>query len=109
MYGKLSSGSSSISVLSFLQFLEFSDFASIQNLNFGLPLLVVSSEEVTRSDDCFIFEGVIEGDEISGWFFDIEQSWVFLLDCSSDAAIVFAIVLKLFPNLMRDLHHELVI
>jgi hypothetical protein len=32
-----------------------------------------------------------------------------LLDCSGDTAVVFAIVLKLFPNLMRDLHHELVI
>lgn len=66
MYDKQSSGSSGISVLSFLQFLKFSNFPRIQNLYFGFPLLIISSEEVARSDDSFFFEGIIEGDEISG-------------------------------------------
>ena len=49
-WGSLSSGSSCVPVLSFLLFLKFADLPRIEDLYFGLPLLVVAAEDGGGSD-----------------------------------------------------------
>ena len=67
--GSLSSGSPCVPVLAFLLLLKFTDFPRIEDLYFGLPLLVVAAEDGGGGDlDVLGQEGgvIAEGDEVSG-------------------------------------------
>ena len=65
----MSSGSPGVPVLPFFLFLKFADFPRIEDLYFGLPLLVVAAEDGGGCDlDVLGQEGgvIAEGDEVSG-------------------------------------------